>query len=70
MSLTYVDEIILAYLIRTRTTNPWETAKDGLILYAQNYKHFLKNAIWLSAVHVGIVTLGIFIVLLAPGRTR
>src|SRR6185312_4530181 len=39
MSLTYVDEVILAYLIRTRTTNPWETAKDGLILYAQNYKH-------------------------------
>ena len=35
MSLTYVDEIILAYLIRTRTTNPWDTAKDGLILYAR-----------------------------------
>src|SRR6185295_15867757 len=34
MSLTYVDEIILAHLIRTRTTNPWGTARDGLILLA------------------------------------
>ncbi len=65
MSLTYVDEIILAYLIRTRTTNPWGTAKDGLILYAQNYKHFLKNAAWLS-VFLWLTTAAIFVVLLAP----
>jgi hypothetical protein len=65
MSLTYVDEIILAYLIRTRTTNPWDTAKDGLILYAQNYKHFLKNAAWLS-VFLWLTTAAIFIVLLTP----
>lgn len=65
LSLTYVDEIILAYLIRTRTTNPWATAKDGLILYAQNYKHFLKNAVWL-AVFLWLLTAAIFLVLLAP----
>ncbi len=65
MSLTYVDEIILAYLIRTRTTNPWGTAKDGLILYAQNYKHFLKNAAWLT-VFLWLTTVAIFLVLLAP----
>jgi hypothetical protein len=65
MSLTYVDEIILAYLIRTRTTNPWGTAKDGLILYAQNYKHFLKNAAWLS-VFLWLLTAAIFVVLIAP----
>jgi hypothetical protein len=65
LSLTYVDEIILAYLIRTRTTNPWGTAKDGLILYAQNYKHFLKNAIWL-AVFLWLSTIAIFVVLVAP----
>ena len=65
MSLTYVDEIILAYLIRTRTTNPWQTAKDGLILYVQNYKHFLKNAAWLS-VFLWLTTAAIFIVLIGP----
>jgi hypothetical protein len=65
MSLTYVDEVILAYLIRTRTTNPWATAEDGLILYAQNYKHFLKNAVWLS-IFMWFVTLLIFVFLLGP----
>jgi len=65
MSLTYVDEIILAYLIRTRTANPWDTAKDGLILYAQNYKHFLKNAAWLS-VFLWLFTAVIFIALIGP----
>jgi hypothetical protein len=65
MSLTYVDEIILAYLIRTRTTNPWGTARDGLILFAQNYMHFLKNAVWLS-VMMWVLTFVLFIVLLAP----
>jgi hypothetical protein len=65
MSLTYVDEIILAYLIRSRTTNPWQSAQDALILYAQNYKHFLKNAVWLSLFLWG-ATFVIFLVLLAP----
>ena len=65
MSLTYVDEIILAYLIRTGTKNPWGTARDGLILFAQNYMHFLKNAAWLSVMMWGL-TFAIFLVLLAP----
>jgi hypothetical protein len=65
MSLTYVDEVILAYLIRTRTANPWQTAEDGLILYAQNYKHFLKNALWLWVL-MWLVTILIFAVLLGP----
>jgi hypothetical protein len=65
MSLTYVDEVILGYLIRTRTQNPWQTGQDALILYAQNYKHFLKNAVWLSLFMWG-VTAEIFAVLLGP----
>jgi len=65
LSLTYVDEIILAHLIRTRTTNPWETAKEGLVLYAQNYTRFLKNAVWL-AVLLWLVTMALFLGLIAP----
>jgi hypothetical protein len=65
MSLTYVDEIILAYLIRTKTTNPWSAARDGLVLFAQNYTHFLKNAAWLS-VMMWSLTFVLFVVLLAP----
>jgi len=41
------------------------TARDGLILYAQNYQHFLKNALWLS-VFLWLLTLAIFIFLLGP----
>src|SRR5262249_12410963 len=47
MSLTYVDEIILAYNLRTGSQNPWETSRQALVLYAQNYPKFLKNAVWL-----------------------
>jgi hypothetical protein len=65
MSLTYVDEIILAHLIRTRTTNPWKTAEEGLVLYAQNYKHFLKNAAWLS-VFLWLFTIAIFVLIVGP----
>jgi hypothetical protein len=65
VSLTYVDEIILAYLIRTRTTNPWASAQEALVLYAQNYKHFLKNAVWLAIFMWGL-TFAIFLVMLAP----
>lgn len=65
MSLTYVDEIILAHLIRTQTRNPWGTARDGLVLFAQNYTHFLKNAAWLSVMMWGF-TFVLFLVLLAP----
>jgi len=65
MSLTFIDEVILAYMIRTRTTNPWETAKDGIILYAQNYGHMLKNAAWLTLFMWGLTIL-IFILLLGP----
>jgi hypothetical protein len=65
MSLTYVDEIILAYLIRTGTANPWATARDGLVLFAQNYTHFLKNAAWLSVI-MWFFTFVLFIVLIGP----
>lgn len=65
LSLTYVDEIILAYLIRTRTANPWDSAKTGLVLYAQNYTHFLKNALWLAVFLWGL-TAAIFVLFLAP----
>jgi hypothetical protein len=65
MSLTYVDEIILAYLIRTETKNPWATSRDGLVLFAQNYTHFLKNAAWLSVI-MWFFTGLLFVILIGP----
>ncbi|HMB47765.1 MAG TPA: hypothetical protein VKN63_05765 [Afifellaceae bacterium] len=65
MSLTYVDEIILGYNIKTKSTNPWESSKDALILYAQNGGAMMKNAVWLT-VMMWILTLFIFILMLVP----
>lgn len=65
MSLTYVDEAILAYNIRNRIDNPWAGARDGMVLYAQNYKNLIKNALWLTLV-VWALTFAIFLVILAP----
>jgi len=47
-SMTYVDEIILAYNIKNEIDNPWEGSKKAVVLYAQNYKAFLKNAVFVT----------------------
>ncbi|MCX7556424.1 hypothetical protein OS187_06255 [Xanthomonadaceae bacterium JHOS43] len=65
LSLTYVDEVILAYNIRNRIENPWDGAREGLVLYAQNYKNLLKNALWLTLI-VWALTLLIFLIVFAP----
>lgn len=65
LSLTYLDEVILAYNIRTRSENPWRSGQTALILYAQNYKTFLKNAFWLALVVWGL-TLLVFVVIFVP----
>lgn len=66
LSLTYVDEVILAYLIRHEDDNPWAAGQDGLVLYAQNYPRLLKNAAWL-AVFLWLATtiLFVFLVMMA-----
>lgn len=65
MSLTYVDEIILGYSMRQGAVDPWVSSREGLVLYAQNGKHMIKNAVWLSA-FVWIFSILIFVVMLAP----
>lgn len=64
-SLTYVDEIILAYNFRVGSDNPWETSRRALILYAQNYVTMVKNAAWLWVL-MWALTLVIFVFLLGP----
>ncbi|TIT23371.1 MAG: hypothetical protein E5W86_17285, partial [Mesorhizobium sp.] len=65
MSLTYVDEIILGYNIRINSTSPFETARQGVVLYAQNGKTMVKNAVWLAVIMWG-VSFVIFLLMLAP----
>ncbi len=65
LSLTYVDEIILAYNFRLRSQNPWETSRHALILYAQNYGTFVKNAVWMG-IFMWVLTIIVFLFFLAP----
>ncbi len=68
MSLTLVDEIILGYAIKTGSTNPWASARTGVVLYTQNGKTMVKNAIWLS-VFMWIVSIAVFLLFLAPAAS-
>jgi len=65
VAVGFIDEVILAYAIRTRATNPWASAKDALVLYGQNYKMMLKNAAWLAVI-VYLLSFLVFLVMLAP----
>ena len=65
ISVGFVDEVILAYAIRTESTNPWGSAQTALVLYAQNYKVMLKNAAWLTLITYGLAFV-VFLVMLAP----
>jgi hypothetical protein len=65
IAVGFVDEVILAYAIRTNSTNPWASAQTALVLYAQNYPTMLRNAAWLTVITYGLAFL-VFLVMLAP----
>lgn len=60
-----VDEVILAHAIRTNAANPWASAQEALVLYAQNYPTMLKNAAWLTIITYGLAFV-VFLLMLAP----
>ena len=65
VALTFVDELILAYDFRIRSENPWSTAQDALVLYAQNSRTVIKNALWLALIMYALAFL-IFLIMLTP----
>lgn len=65
ISLTYVDEIILGYNVRTGSDAPFDDARRGLVLYAQNGGRMVRNAVWL-AVFMWLLAIAVFLVMLAP----
>ncbi len=65
IAVGFIDEVILAYAIRTGSANPWGSARTALVLYGQNYKPMLKNAAWLTLIVYGLSFL-VFLLMLAP----
>jgi len=64
-SLTYVDEAILSYAIYRGEKNVWNSARHGVLLYAQCYKPILITAAktWVLGKVLGFV---LFLVFLVP----
>lgn len=65
MSVGLADEVILAYAIRTESSNPWSSAQSALVLYGQNARFLLKNAAWLTVFTYTLAAL-VFVVMLLP----
>lgn len=63
-ALTYVDEAILSYAIYQGEPNVWNSARHGVILYAQSYKPILITAgkVWLLGKVFGFLVFGVFLV--------
>ncbi len=64
-ALTYIDEAIFSYTLLTGSTNPWASARTGIVLYGQSWKPLLKSAfkVWLLGQVAWFVA---FLVILLP----
>jgi len=60
-----IDEVILAQIFRTRSENPWETARDSVVLYGQNAKPMMINAAWITVISYALAFV-VFLLMLAP----
>lgn len=65
LAVGLVDEVILAHAIRTKAENPWASAQEALVLYAQNARPMLINAAWLALIVWGL-SFVVFLLMLAP----
>ena len=61
----YMDKVIFSYNLATGGTNPWRTAQDGLVYYAQNAKPIVKQAVWIVVLDYALGAL-LWLVLLIP----
>ncbi len=65
LAVGLVDEVILAHAIRTKSDNPWASAREALVLYGQNARPMLVNAAWLTLIVWGL-SFVVFLLMLAP----
>lgn len=65
LSTNFIDELVLARQIRIGSGDPWTTARESIVLYAQNAPAILRNAVWLMLFR-WLLTLVLFALLLSP----
>ena len=64
-SLTYVDETILSYNLARGDENIWESARRGIVLYAQNWKPILVTAVGCTVADF-VAFIALVLILLVP----
>lgn len=65
IAVGFVDQLILARIMRVGAANPWQSAQESLILYGQNSPIMSKNAAWLALL-IYMTCLLLFLILLVP----
>lgn len=61
----YMDKVIFSYNLACGDSNPWRSAQDGLVYYAQNAKPILKQAVWIVVLEYAL-TAAMWVILLIP----
>jgi hypothetical protein len=61
----YLDKVILSYNLARGDGDPWTSAREGLVYYAQNAKPILLTSIWIVILE-RLLTFVLWLVLLAP----
>lgn len=61
----YMDKVIFSYNLACGETNPWRSAQDGLVYYAQNAKPILKQAVWIVVLE-HVLSVLLWLALLVP----
>jgi hypothetical protein len=62
---TYIDETIFSYGLAREERNPWASARDGLIYYAQNAKEILKTSVVIVLLDYAF-SFVVWLIMLAP----
>lgn len=65
LSVGFLDELILAHAIRSKSDNPWRASAQALVLYGQNGKAMMKNALFATLL-MYLVSAVLFAVFLIP----
>jgi hypothetical protein len=72
IAANYIDEAVMSYVVAHEGQNVWQTASDGVVLYAQSWKKLLGTAtvfvLFVSVVWI-VVFLAVFIPLLPVAKT-
>lgn len=61
----YMDKVIFSYNLACGDPNPWRSAQQGLVYYAQDAKPLLKQAIWIVILE-RILSILLWLALLVP----